>query len=311
MTTIAELDFRAEDRGGDVDPVKALLGALSVAGHSELILLIHGYETTKPEALERYVAFSGAQAKLVGEGRDWAFGVPVVEVFWPGDARWGFLRPLYYPWAIPVADRVGGLLAQVLRVLAQQSGGRLTLHVAAHSLGNRLLLSTLSEIADQSGIAIGRILHMAAAVPTWRIETANDCLRNGLLRECGGTSALSVHSSRDAVLHYVFPVGETFNLQEDGVFPVALGHRHWTGADGLPASFEQLAQDDLGHGDYWFKINPVTVHSALGLSQATVRLASLRETAIGPQLDQRSGESRPTPSRSTGGSLTESLYPVS
>ncbi|MDY0746440.1 alpha/beta hydrolase [Paucibacter sp. R3-3] len=297
-TRFVELNFRADPEGGDIDPLKPV-GRLDELSHAQhLILLIHGYNNTEDEARESYNAFMGRQAALVPDGIDWAFGATVVGVLWPGDARWGIARPAFYPWALPVADAMAGYLAALVRGVAQNGVG-LALDVVAHSLGNRLLLELLQQLRGSDGLTIRSVLHMAAAVPTDRLDTDGDELRLGVLAETALGRATSIHSARDSVLSIWFPLGETIDVRTEGLLPTALGHQTW-GGGGLLSGFRQQAQDDLRHQDYWSGLDAALVHEALNSPVAIARSVSTRTTARRDTDSVAPDEARATPSRDTG-----------
>jgi hypothetical protein len=302
---IVELNFRDSTEGGGLDAVQALIDSTALRGARHLILLIHGYNDTQAEAQEAYRNFRNAQDTLVHPpGVDWAFGATVVEVFWPGDGKWGLLRPLFYPMALPVADDTAKLLAGILRDVAKYSPGGVTLDLVCHSMGNRLCLQLMSSIASAPDITVRRVLHMAAAVPTWRIEKSGDELRNGLLHETTGEKVISLFSSRDMVLACAFPAGETLREDEEGIMPVALGHEQWLSGGAL---IQQLPQS-LGHSEYWDKLDPRVPHDALGLatnaprSQAAQPLLSADAIAA-RAIDERAIDERAIGQRGIGESV--------
>lgn len=249
MSAAVELNCRSADAGGTLDPLRAWLAVPALRGRRHLIVLIHGYNDTVDEARTAYAAFEALQAAQVAPGRDWTFGATQVQVFWPGDATWGLARPAFYPFALPLADRSAALLREIVVDLVVCSGGRLTLDVVAHSMGNRVALQMLGLLRGQAGLQVRRLMNLAAAVPVGRLQAPADTLAQGLGAACAGGRATSFYSADDAVLAYAFPVGETVAAAQEGVLPVALGHGNWT--SGHPAGLSQHDASPAGHGDYW------------------------------------------------------------
>jgi hypothetical protein len=266
-----EISCREQDEGGSLDPLKAWLSVRDLRGSTHVMLLIHGYNNTVDEARESYKAFldDGAGSP------DWTFGAMVVKVFWPGDAAWGIARPLFYPWALPAADRTAELLAEIVKDLCAHCAVPLTLDIAAHSMGNRVALR-MQSLLDGQNLHIRRVVHMAAAVPTHRLQTSGDELRKGLMLESSSGKVLSMYSENDFVLAIAFPLGETAAFPTEGVLPVALGHEWWAGSSGI-ADFEQRDANPAGHSDYWRSTDTKkSARAALELGPAAPRSTAFR-----------------------------------
>lgn len=300
MTDSVQINCRTVPAGGDIDPLRAWLAVPSVRGKSHIIVLIHGYNDTFGDATTAYRAFRDLQTAMVSPGLDWAFGATLVEVFWPGDARWGIARPAFYPWALPVADKIAELLSEIVRDLWSFSHGQLTVDVVSHSMGNRVALRMLSLAQDIEGLNVRRSVHMAAAVPVGRLEDVADELSRGLLVEGKSGKAESMYSHGDDVLAYAFPLGETADFPEEGVMPMALGHRDWV-AGHSRFSFVQWDASPAGHGNYWSgKTVQAEVRNVLQLGVTGPRVIDPRSTpvALGPVSSDL--ESRTIDDRSVG-----------
>ena len=285
MPQVFDLNFRTARSGGDIDTERPGQQAQALRGYPHVIFLIHGYNNDQHDGEVAYQAFCDREQTVVGPGRDWAPGAIVVRVFWPGDARWWIASPVYYPFAVPRARTIGQALAAILKDLAQYAGDVLTVDAVAHSLGNRVLLHCLLTLIGSANLFTRRMVHMAAAVPTWTLgPTARiELLRNALLSECSPPGrAASLFSGHDTVLSLAFPPGETAADTYDGEFPIALGHAHWGDGDQV-ADLTQLEAVGAGHGSYW------------GADKSTPKLLNhwIRDT-VNAQLDLGNGANRST-----------------
>ena len=270
MTQLFDMSFRADPVGGELDLDKASLAAQQLDGKAHLVLVIHGFNNSLKKAQDNYADLFKRLGDATTAGQDWAFGAAVVRVYWPGDADWGIFSALVYPTSIGVANDTGVELAAILRRLSGLVTGELLVDFICHSRGNRVALKALSMLDEVPGLRVRRCLHMAAAVPTWQLEKTGHEMKLGLARERLGFGATSVHSANDNVLSAVFPVGESLKAGKEGFNPTALGHEHWPVGDGLPL-FAQAARDELGHGDYWHRLDLASIHGALEMGPVLPR----------------------------------------
>jgi pimeloyl-ACP methyl ester carboxylesterase len=246
----ARLSFRSAPVGGPVRAQPDEQERLGLLTRRHLILLIHGYNNSEREADEAYRGFEAMQRSLAAlpEGAPVAHG-RLVDVYWPGDADWGIVSPLYYPGSIRRARETARALAATLREAVRASGYK-RVDIVAHSMGCRLTLEVLKGLRGTRGLYVGRIALMAGAVPTPMLERgAGKGLREaweGVLRD----GALSLYSGEDAVLAAAFPLGQTLAGRGEGFFPTALGREHWVSAN-PPAAFAQHEVGGAGHSDYW------------------------------------------------------------
>ncbi len=155
--SILKLEFRA-------DPSKhvVLLNARSqservfreqlstrIAGsrRKEVLLFVHGFNVT----------FNDAMRRTAQVAYDLAFDGPAVAFSWPSQ---GSPSPLAYTHDQRNADLSAASLRQVLELLT--SAGDVTVHVIAHSMGNRVLASALQQLAPASGPARPGVLREIA-----------------------------------------------------------------------------------------------------------------------------------------------------
>lgn len=210
----------------------------------ELLVLVHGFNNRRAEAAAAYAGLREQQRSLLGEPFFAAFEAALGDDFWPGDADWGlfdFADALVYPQAVQTArDEVAPTLADYLRT----RGDVQVVHFLAHSLGCRVALEAIGELAQHGGgPPVGKVCLMAAAVPVamlcpgGRLEPALAHARETLV----------LYSPDDAVLAGAFPPGQTLAGAGEGFFPEAVGH-----AGSVPAAAVQREQIvGAGHGHYW------------------------------------------------------------
>jgi hypothetical protein len=227
VTRIVDVDFRSERVGGDVvDPTireaGTVVGLEALVGQPRLVVLVHGFNVDREEAKASYDKLLARLAGAVQSGQDWAFGAPVLRVFWPGDADWGWFSALVYPQAIGKASDCGRRLAVLLGALGQTVQPELAVDWLCHSMGNRVALQATAELAGNRRVRARRCLCLAAAVSTWQLERKGQDMRDGLFSALAGSGVTSVHSASDMVLAMAFPLGETLKASTQGFMPVAM-----------------------------------------------------------------------------------------
>jgi len=215
-------------------------------GRRRIILLIHGYNTSKIDAGEGYDRFV---ENLAGIGRAGTTIIPdVVEFYWPGDA-WSKVRStLDYPEALNRAAESARRLAEfVIHRPGAPPNDAVRYVLVAHSMGNRVALEFIGnmlQLAQPSGAVIRAACLMAAAVPVYMVEN------NGALRGAAASveDTVAMYSPQDSVLECAFPVGQ-WGANE--------GWCEAVGLQGLPTERWRLLQRmhqggaGFGHNDYW------------------------------------------------------------
>jgi Alpha/beta hydrolase of unknown function (DUF900) len=171
-----------------------------------------------------------------------------VGLLWPGDSVW--LHGLEYPEEPRIADEAGQLIASFLD---DNFSAAASISLASHSLGARLVLSTVSNMIRP----VRRAIIMAGAID-------DDCLDTEFKDAAAKIEEISVlASSADEVLSKAFPLGNFLG----GI--VAAGHPWWRAAlgangpstpwpDNFQAPFEIPGNWDFGHGDYLKRDAPPT-----------------------------------------------------
>lgn len=249
------LSYREKPVGGEVSAeptIKDLAGNVLddsvLEGARHLVLLIHGYNNDAQDAQKAYEGFHARQRDLDADAR-YGDGRTFVEVYWPGDAAWGFASFLFYmgsiKHAIQTAERFSGYLAKHLR-------NAVRIDIVAHSMGCRLGLELLRSLGNQPvAPLIERIVFMAGAAPTFMLEQRSPPRRlrpsyDQWLRD----GARSLYSGSDMVLALAFPAGQSLAPGAEGFLPTALGHAKWTDST-VPPNLDQQENPKAGHGDYW------------------------------------------------------------
>lgn len=242
-----ELSVRVDDVavGGNVRErvVERPKGWLDCAG--DVVLLIHGYNNNQDEACEAFEKF-----RALMPGGSYQIG----RFFWPGDADFGYFQWmdfLSYPTEIPDARVSAARLAEHL-VEANKTARDLKLWLVGHSLGCRLILELLEDLAgwpEDERPEIKLIMLMAAAVPVELAEDGERLYRAGELAK----ERLVLYSPDDVVLQWAFPAGQTLAFSmgnEDAVYLEPVGRF------GNPREFATETPADAdrsgnGHADYW------------------------------------------------------------
>lgn len=243
-----KLSYREAAVGGEVkdSPFVSDEAALGAAQH--VVLLIHGYNNDAEAAQEAYEGFHARQGDRDQDAR-YGLGRTFVEIYWPGDGAWGIASFLFYMKSIRRAIQTAESLAAYL---ASRVAGASRIDIVAHSMGCRLACELLRALKKQKPApAVGRIVFMAGAVPTFMLENQKPPRRlrpayDAVLRE----GARSLYSGSDMVLAFAFPAGQSLAKGEEGAVPTALGHALWVDTT-VPLNLGQQENPGAGHSDYW------------------------------------------------------------
>lgn len=243
-----KLSYRESAVGGDVKTIPFVSDDAALAAAQHIVLLIHGYNNDAEAAMKAYEGFHARQGERDPHAR-YGLGRTFVEIYWPGDGDWGIASFLFYMKSIRRAIQTAEALAAFLvsRVAITSR-----IDIVAHSMGCRLAFELMRALkAQKPAPAIGRIVFMAGAVPTFMLESQKPPRRlrpayDAVLRE----GACSLYSGSDMVLAYAFPAGQSLGKGEEGAWPTALGHAQWVDTT-VPLNLGQEENTGAGHGDYW------------------------------------------------------------
>lgn len=260
---LLRIDQRLLDEGGGVrTPAQAIWRESSGLANSprEMVVLVHGFNNDRAEAGEAYAGLRAQQRKQLGLADFGRFDASLADDFWPGDANWGVLDGLdflVYPAAVGIArDKVALPLAEFLRRCVDTQ----IIHFVAHSLGCRVVLEALAELARSGGgPRVGKVCLMAAAVPVEMVCPGGRLAAGVDLAE----SVLVLYSPDDLVLTASFPPGQTLAGSGEGLFPEAIGH-----AGNVPGNARSELVPKAGHGDYWGHNDSVAARHAANMIQA-------------------------------------------
>lgn len=268
---LLRLDLRQDDEGGPPLPEVQALWRTDPALQRELLVLVHGFNNDRQEAVDAYAAFRHRQQAAAGTPA--LLDEHLGDLFWPGDARWpglldaidGLVYPGILDTALAIAPRIARYLAS--RTDVQQ------VHFVAHSLGCRVVLETLRLLHGAGGPQVGKVCLMAAAVPAEAVMPGG-----GLAGALATPRRLRVlYSPDDAVLAYAFPIGQT--MAGEGFFPMALG-RHGD----VPQSPGRVDRDHIegaAHGDYWGQSGNAASRQAERALRDFLRLDALAKRGLG------------------------------
>ena len=237
MTTVRLTVRASPERYQLPEPVDFEQGTMTDLAQKRILLLVHGFANPEDKAQGSYKKFADGLT-AVNESFPDAWGA-VCEFHWPGDDRRGALAS-----TVTYSFRVESAHASAIRLasfLHEEPGltPDLDLYIVAHSLGCRLTLEVLREIAkkkDYKGPVVREVALMAAAVPVW------DCLSPDGFKPDKTRQEHVLYSRRDMVLHYTFGIGQ-------GIF----GERHSAvGLKGRPDKrWDTRTSTGLRHGEYW------------------------------------------------------------
>lgn len=224
----------------------------SPSGSTRIYLLVHGFNNDRIQARTSYRDFRERISDIIGlnlAGRIWEF-------YWPGYenliaeplrrysvpriANSAYTAVSYFR-QVPKAVSIGRLLGDyLLRLRASTRPTEVVL--IGHSLGCRLILEALSEMAPRARSSqVPAVFLMAAAVPVQHLQPSAPLRAAAELPR----HRIALYSARDTVLRWTFPAGQLL-AADGGLRPRALGLEGqprdcWTGRD----------QTMLRHGDYW------------------------------------------------------------
>jgi hypothetical protein len=236
------LSARSLPVGGGVGPISVLdennvIHSLadvqaSTQGY-DVLFVTHGFNVNQPDGLQKLSDWSS----LLSIGN-----TVVIGLLWPGDARW--IHVIDYPVEGNEAMAAGKLFAAAINA---NCSAALSISLASHSLGARVVLETLSGL----NLSVRRLLIMAGAIDS-------TCLIAEYATAAQKVQQISIlASASDDVLEWAFPTGNFVS----GIFSHGLPYVHTAlGREGPASPFpvpnnvhpdwQIPAAWNFGHGSY-------------------------------------------------------------
>ena len=204
-----EFYLRRDKEGGKLLDPGQFHGMVPAAlARRTCLVLVHGFNNSDSGAATAYFAFRKSERSLFSTVDPDAFEALFGDTFWPGDAQWGFfdkLDFLIYPTAVHTAvDAAKDLEAMLLQLPNLER-----VDFIGHSLGCRVVLETLNLLRQRALPRIGRVVLMAAAVPSEMLERGGRFFDLLMQLWSEGVEVRVLHSLDDKVLHWAFPPGQS------------------------------------------------------------------------------------------------------
>lgn len=193
-------------------------GGWDPAGFALLTVFVYGFNNDVPDEWSRWSekTWPGIRSLITPHsdgGTEENHGIILFS--WPGDSTIGkAFSPFLYPWRVRPAIKAGVLLAEYLKKIAPHNSG-LRVQFVGHSLGCRVILSAVGELATEPQVPVARVLLMGAAVPEgdctgpgpWP-KNAHDLFDAAQGDGIAAGSDVILHSRDDEALGWKFLLGE-------------------------------------------------------------------------------------------------------
>src|SRR5256714_3492941 len=250
-TPALELYLRRDKEGGKLLDPGVFHGLLPDAlARRTCLVLVHGFNNSEGGAATAYFAFRNRERALFSDVDPGALEGLFGDTFWPGDAQWGFfdkLDFLIYPTAVHTAVDAAKELDAMLGKLPNLE----RVDFIAHSLGARVVLETLLLLRKRTLPRIGRVLLMAAAVPSEMLEPAGRFF--GLLMQlwAEGVEVRVLHSLDDKGLHCAFPPGQSLAGRSEASQRALGRYGPSVMMPGWSKTLKGITISGADHSDYW------------------------------------------------------------
>jgi pimeloyl-ACP methyl ester carboxylesterase len=248
---LLEFSLRKKPEGGKLLVPGQTKGLPDARARRECLVLVHGFNNTDSDAAEAYFGFRTRQTEIFGAPDVKKFDTYFGDTFWPGDADWwSFLDKvdfLIYPSSVHTSVNAGRELADLLWQMPNLE----RVDFIGHSLGCRVILETLVLLRRRTLPMIGRVVLMAAAVPSEMLELRGRFYDLLLELAAERIPIRVLNSKQDPVLHYAFPPGQSLAGASEAS-DRALGRYGPTPR--MPGLEPPSAANEITgakHGDYW------------------------------------------------------------
>ncbi|HEX6627744.1 MAG TPA: alpha/beta hydrolase [Gemmatimonadaceae bacterium] len=245
-----EFYLRRDREGGKLLDPGVFRGDLDALARRTCLVLVHGFNNSDSGAADAYFAFRKRERVLFAAVDPAAFDALFGDTFWPGDAQWGFfdkLDFLIYPTAVHTAIDAAKELDAMLAKLPNLE----RVDFIAHSLGCRVVLETILLLRKRTLPKIGRVVLMAAAIPSEMLEPGGRFFN--LLMEiwAEGIEVRVLHSLDDKVLHWAFPPGQSLAGRSEASQRALGRYGPSVMMPGWNRTLRGVTVRGADHSDYW------------------------------------------------------------
>jgi pimeloyl-ACP methyl ester carboxylesterase len=246
-----EFYLRRDKEGGKLLDPGQFRGLLPAAlARRTCLVLIHGFNNSDSGAATAYFAFRNRERALFSSVDADAFEAQFADTFWPGDAQWGFfdkLDFLIYPTAVHTAvDAARDLEAMLLKLPNLER-----VDFIGHSLGCRVVLETIDLLRKRSLPKVGRVVLMAAAVPSEMLERGGRFFDLLMQLWSEGIEIRVLHSLDDKVLHWAFPPGQSLAGNSEASQRALGRYGPSVMMPGWSKTLKGITITGADHSDYW------------------------------------------------------------
>ncbi len=213
---------------------------------------------------------------------------------WPSDSIISVFGA-QYPWRVETAISAGVKLAEYLQKIAGKRNPELQVQFVGHSLGCRVVLSAVKELAkDDQNVPVVRLLLMGAAVPVgdcaeegrWP-DKVSDLFGAAQGSEVSENSDVILYSRNDRVLSVLFPLGERLARRRDPESSGSFEAVGLKGGPGRPRWTKEIDSCGIKHTDY------LSDRSALRYVAELLGRLIDRQLAERPECKRSLGERQP------------------
>ena len=255
-----------------------------------LTVIVHGFENTATDATNqwRHDIWPGVKDQINPRTSN------IMVFMWPSDS---IIRDFgaHYPGRVETAISAGVELAKYLQRISGKRNPELKVQFVGHSLGCRVVLSAVEQLAKSpQEVPVVGLLLMGAAVPV------ADCANEGrwpdkvskLFREAHGqkvseNSDVVLYSGNDRVLGMLFPVGERLARRQH---PESSGSFEAVGLNGGPGQIRWTEKiDSCGIKHTRYMSNPTALRYVAALLGQLID----RQLAERPECQRSLGERQP------------------
>ena len=211
-----EFYLRHDPEGGRLQSPGQFRGSLDALARRNCLVLVHGFNNSDSGAADAYLAFRNREHTLYSNVDPAAFESFFGDTFWPGDAKWGFWDKLDFL-IYPIAVRTAVQAAAALDTMLAQMPNLERVDFVGHSLGCRVVMETILLLRARGRPKVGRVVLMAAAVPSEMLERGGKFFDLMMQLWAEGIEIRVHHSLDDNVLHFAFPPGQSLAGRKEAV----------------------------------------------------------------------------------------------